>query len=97
MRPIGEIRLALLDAARALWAERGQGVTWRELALRARVGYAAAKQAVKDMARAGDLVRVGSVNVTGSRRPMTVYKPAARRMPGARLDVLLSTGLSTTE
>lgn len=97
MRPAGEIRRALLDAARAVFAERGKGATWRELAQRARVGYAAAKQTSKDMARAGDLLRAGSVSVPGIRRPMTVFVPAAHHAAGAAVDTLLHAWARTAE
>lgn len=80
MRPRGEIRRAIGDAAWALTVERAmQGGTWRELAQRACVGYAAARQTVKDMARAGELQAVGAVRVDHSRRPMTLYAPAPER------------------
>jgi len=88
MRPRGEIRRALGQAA---WeaavdhAVRGaRAPTFRDLARRACVGFGAARQTVKDMARAGELQRVGQARVEGSRRPMTTYLPASPPEPAAR-------------
>jgi hypothetical protein len=72
MRPAGEVRLALRDAAQALRAE-ARVATWRDLALRAQVGFAVAQVTVENMARAGELQRVGAVRVAHSRRPMVGY------------------------
>lgn len=92
MRPPGAIRCAVLNAAQVLTAERGQGVTWRDLAEHACVSLRAARQAVRDMARAGDLVRVGSTPVPGSRRPMTTYAPPVEQAAGpAALEALMRT------
>jgi hypothetical protein len=92
MRPPGEIRCAVLNAAQALTAERGQGATCRDLAERACVSLRAARQAVKNMARAGELVRVGSTPVPGSRRPMTMFAPPVEQAAGpAALAALMST------
>ena len=81
MRPRGEIRQALADAAAAIAAERIQrgdavvGATWRDMAVRACVGFDAAHDTVKNMARGGELVRTGSVKVQGARRPLAAYAP----------------------
>jgi hypothetical protein len=92
MRPPGEIRCAVLNAAQALTAERGQGATWHDLAKHARVSRRAARQAVRDLARAGELLRVGSVPVPGVRRPMTTYAPPAEQATGpAALEALMTT------
>ena len=92
MRPPGEIRCALLNAAQVLYAERGEAITWRDLASHAKVGFFAARQAVKDMARAGELVRVGTRAVPGSRRPMTTYAPIPREASGPpALEALMRT------
>lgn len=80
MRPRGEIRQALGQAAVALVAEQGGiGATWRDMAARAQVGYAKARQTVRDMARAGELQAVDSVRVPPARRPMVRYAPSAGR------------------
>ncbi len=92
MRPPGEIRRALRDAAQALARERPRGWTWRDLAQRGCVGLAVARHTVLNMARAGELGAVGSVAVPGSRRPMTTYAPLQREATGpAALDALMRT------
>ncbi len=73
MRPAGEIRLALRDAAVVL----SSGFTYRDLAMRAGVGYEAARQTVKDMVKAGEFQRVDAKPVQGSKRPLSVYRFAA--------------------
>jgi len=70
VRPRGEVRQALSDAAQALAAAK-----WREMAMQAQVGFCVARETVKNMARAGELVPAGSRRVPGARRPMTVYAP----------------------
>lgn len=65
----GPIRRALRDAAARLQAP----ATWRDLAAAAQVGWDAAVNAVKNMVRAGELVRAGESRVAGSRRPMALY------------------------
>ena len=74
-RPRGEIRLALCQAAQALHQECG-AFTWVQVAERAQVGYSFARRHVDNMARAGDLVRVGQDKPAGSRVWMTLYEPA---------------------
>lgn len=74
-RPRGEIRLALGQAAQALHQECG-AFTWVQVAERAQVGYAFARRHVDNMARAGELVRVGHDKPAGSRVWMTLYEPA---------------------
>lgn len=74
MRPRGEIRQVLGEAAQALAEERG-GATWRELAQRACVGYQAARRTVQNMARAGELEACGTERVAHARRPMVRYAP----------------------
>jgi hypothetical protein len=94
MRPAGDIRRALTDAAQALAAEHGPGarMTWRELASRARVGTRAARHTVNNMVRAGELVRVGPVPTPGCRRPMTTFALATPRANQAlTLDAFLRT------
>lgn len=83
MRPRGEIRAALASAAeayaRAHVDEHGRpcGLTWRQLARLACVGFDLAKATVKNMATAGELVPVGEVREPGSRRAMVAYVPSA--------------------
>lgn len=76
MRPRGEIRQALHQAAHELAQAQG-GATWRTLAERACVGYAAARRTVRNMAQAGHLQPVGEERAPHSRRPMVRYAPAA--------------------
>jgi hypothetical protein len=69
-RPRGEIREALGAALNELG-----GGTWRDFAQHARVGFDAAKQTMRDMARAGEAWVDGEVKVPGSCRPMVRYVP----------------------
>jgi len=71
-RPRGDIRQALAQAAQALHVERG-AFTWREVAQAAQVGYTAARQTVKNMQQAGELVRCGRRKVPGVCRPVNLY------------------------
>lgn len=82
MRPRGEIRQALQMAALVL-VERYGGVTWRQLAQHAQVGYEAARGTVKNMVRAGELQVVGQATMPRSRRPMALYAPAGVHAAGA--------------
>jgi len=82
MRPRGDIRLALCSAAELLHAECG-GATWRDMAARGCVGFAAAKQTVRNMAQAGELVAVGEQRTAHSRRPMTLFAPGTRAIDPA--------------
>lgn len=81
MRPRGEIRQALATAAADIVAERRErqerviGATYLDMAVRACVGFAAARDTVKNMARSGELAPAGEVRVQGSRRPLTAYAP----------------------
>lgn len=77
MRPRGEIREALATAARALHAEQG-AATWREIAARAQVGYGAAHDTIRNMARSGELADVGGHKPPGSDRYHRLYEPAQR-------------------
>lgn len=81
-RPRGEIRQALSLAAQALHEERG-AFTWVQAAEKAQVGYSFARETVKNMASAGDLVRVGKDKPAGSRVWMTLYEPAEAASEGA--------------
>lgn len=75
-RPRGEIRQALSLAAQALHQECG-AFTWVQVAEKAQVGYAAARVNVDNMARAGELVRVGRAKPAESRVWMTLFEPAS--------------------
>uniref|UniRef100_A0A1A7GDW7 GntR family transcriptional regulator n=1 Tax=biofilter metagenome TaxID=1070537 RepID=A0A1A7GDW7_9ZZZZ len=74
MRPAGEIRQALLDAARTLvtadWAP-----TQRELAEHAGVSYDAARGTVRDMVRAKALRVVRTRRVAYRNKPVAEYVP----------------------
>lgn len=88
MRPAGEIRHALANAAELLVLERiaqpivtvtgakVAGGHWREIAQRACVGWDIARDTIKNMARAGHLRPLGFVRVSWSKRPLAVYAPA---------------------
>lgn len=92
MRPRADIRLALATAAQELPTQLGRGATWRDMAKHARVGFAAAKATVHNMARAGELQPAGTVTSPSSRRPMTAFVPAQqveRACPVSSLDTLL--------
>jgi hypothetical protein len=81
VRPRGEIRDAIADAARALKAEQG-AATWKELAARARVGFDLGFETVRNMARSGELQTVGRVKAAGSGNWCKLYEPAE---PGPQL------------
>lgn len=100
MRPVGEIRAALREAAHAIASERLQmglqpaGATWRELAQRAHVGYSAARDTVKNMVRVGELQPAGTVSAAHARRPLVAYaprQPGERWSAGAALDCVMRT------
>lgn len=89
MRPRGEIRQALFSAARSLHEERGH-FTWIDMAEKAQVGYDAARVTVKNMASAGELVRVGSHKPEGSRVWVTLFEPAAEPESATEAEAQLS-------
>jgi len=74
-RPRGEIRQALAQAADVLYAERG-AVSWRDLAMKAQVGFSAAQTTVENMVRAGELAAVGYEKQEGSGVWRALYEPA---------------------
>lgn len=80
MRPRGEVRQVLASAVTELAAVPGpdgrRGCTWRDVAARACVGWDAARKTLENMASAGEVTRIGTRPVPGSRRPMTLYAPA---------------------
>lgn len=78
MRPRGQIRQALGDAAPRLAQQHPAGITWRQLAEAACVGYQAARRTVCEMRRAGELEPTGDVvRLPHSRRPLALYVPTA--------------------
>ncbi|KQV85450.1 hypothetical protein [Rhizobacter sp. Root1221] len=84
MRPRGEIRDALAQAFIRLLSDRGllvegvavDGVSVRESAAAAQVGFDAARRTVENMVRAGQLVRISSVKRAGSQHWEGLYAPA---------------------
>ena len=74
MRPVGDVRRALEQAAAQLHQQQ-QPATWRAMAGQACVGYQAALTTVRNMVRAGVLQPVGPVRCPHSRRPMVAYAP----------------------
>jgi len=77
MRPAGEVRQALFDAALALTTPE-RSPTMLELAHYAQVGYVAARRTVDNMRRAGDLVPVRWRKVDYCNRPVAEYCPPKR-------------------
>ena len=75
MRPAGEIRQALIQAAHDL-AHSGRGATLAEIADRSCVGRDAARNCVKNMRRSGALQIVGERRVDYRNRPVAEYAPA---------------------
>lgn len=74
MRPQGEVRQALAQSAQALFEERG-AFNFRDLATHANVGFGAARCTVQNMARTGDLVRVGAQRLENTRAWIALYEP----------------------
>lgn len=74
MRPRGEPRQALWRVAEQLGGDAR--VTWKCLAVQAGVGFAVARQTVRNMAAAGQFNPVGTARMAGVCRPMTLYSPA---------------------
>jgi hypothetical protein len=79
MRPPGEIRVVLAEATRELLsAGNRSGVTWREAAEHASVGYTAARRTMENMVRDGKLQRLAERHVApDTGRPMTLFAPVA--------------------
>lgn len=74
---VGAVRRALTDAAWRLAVERSQqGMSYRDLAQAACVGFGAAQVTVRNMARAGQLVPIAEAHASGRGRPMKLYAPA---------------------
>lgn len=74
MRPVGEIRQALLTAASSLMAQ-GEKPTLQAMAQFAQVGRDAARRTVDNMRRAGHLVIVDEMEVDYRNKPVAVYAP----------------------
>jgi hypothetical protein len=83
VRPAGEIRRALSDAAEALFTP-DRSPTLLELAHYAQVGYDAARQTVSNMKRAGHLVPVRRRKVDYRGKPVVEYCPRSRAQQQAR-------------
>ena len=77
MRPAGEIRQALFEAAVAMTTP-DRSPTLLELAHRAQVGYVAARRTVDNMRRAGVLVPVRQRAVDYRAKPVMEYCPRKR-------------------
>lgn len=78
MRPSGEIRQALLQAAGELTFQedgRQRGPTLQEMAAKAQVGVRAALMTVKNMTRAGALQAIGERKVDYRNKPVAEYAP----------------------
>lgn len=74
-RPTGEVRKALMDAARTQ-VQPHRAPTLQELASTAQVGRVAAMNTVKNMVRDGDLQIVRRRWVAHSAKPVAEYAPA---------------------
>jgi hypothetical protein len=84
MRPAGEVRQALIQAARDVVADLGQpnrGATLAELAERSCVGRKAARNTVANMTRSGALRIVGEREVGYRNRPVAEYVPVDADSP----------------
>ena len=84
MRPRGEVRQALGNAAELIGPRGG---SFREYAQQACVGFDAARQTLRDMARAGELAVVGTARVPGVCRPVVCYATPAMPSPTAGADL----------
>lgn len=79
MRPAGEVRLALIQAAADIARELGQpnrGATLAEMAARAQVGRECARNLVPKIKQSGQLQAVAERRVPGRNRPVLEYAPA---------------------
>ena len=76
MRPAGDVRKALFEAAQA-----APGATTRELASRACVGIEAARRAMDNLRRAGLVVRGEDRVVAYRNRPVATWLPAGQMEP----------------
>lgn len=78
MRPAGELRVAILGAARSLASSspQGRGPSLQEMAEAAGVGYSAAMDTVKNLKRAGALCITHRRKVSYRNKPVAEYRPA---------------------
>lgn len=79
MRPAGEVRLALIQAAAEIVRELGQpnrGATLAEMAARAQVGRECARNLVPKIKQSGQLCVVNERHVAGRNRKAYEYAPA---------------------
>lgn len=83
MRPRLEIRTSLSQAAQQLQPLLGE-VTYKDLAVHAKVGFQAARNTVYNMVNAGELEPVGTKRDPGSKRPLRTYRPGGRRVDPAQ-------------
>jgi hypothetical protein len=76
-RPHGDVRVAMRRAAYELSAECG-AASWREMAVRAGVGFKMARRTAENMARGPrpDLVAVGFDKPAGTKVWVRMYEPA---------------------
>lgn len=81
MRPAGEVRQALLSAARALVTPE-RAPTLAELAAHAKVGTQACRHTVANMRRYGALQIVRTRRQPGRNRPVAEYAPGALEPSG---------------
>lgn len=86
MRPAGEVRQALLQAASDL-ATPQRAPTLRELAAHAQVGSDAARHMVPWLHRSGALQIVRTRRVHYRNRPVAEYAPAPRPAPRQRCEL----------
>jgi hypothetical protein len=92
MRPAGEVRLALLNACRQL-ATPERAPTLQEIAAKACVGFAAARNTVPNMVRAKQLRPVRTRAVQHRNRPVAEYEPVpASAVPLAEDDGFVDLG-----
>lgn len=83
MRPAGEVRQALLDAALQLVPPavrqdpHAPRPTMREIAYRACVGVDVARRTVENMSRAGQLRQVRTRQVDYTNKPVAEYEPVS--------------------
>jgi hypothetical protein len=82
MRPAGEVRLAMIQAAKDIVAQMGdpkRGATLAELAAAAGskcpIGHNTARRYVDNMRRSGALQIVGTRRVDYRNRPVAEYRP----------------------
>lgn len=94
MRPVGEVREALFNAALVLTTPE-RAPTLLELAHHARVGYAAARRTVSNMCRAGVLEPVRDREVDYRHKPVKEYSPCRRRGVPSRSSCPLGDAIAT--